>query len=342
MKDEGPFILEWLAYNRLIGVTDFVIYTNDCSDGTVALLAALQAAGLVQALPNPAPPGKPLQMAALAAAQRLAVLREADWVFVTDVDEFLDIRAGAGRIPDLIAACGWPLAISVPMRMMANGGVADFADLPVVQQFTRSHAPEAWNGRAGIEVKTLTARGFPVKYLGVHRPFLRSGHDLRACPVAWTDGTGRVVPRAFMLAETRRRRYRLAAAGATEFASLRHYTLRSLDSYLVKSARGDANRPNRRFGLGYWLARNDAAVAAPEMLRWLGPLQAEMARLRAVPGVAAAHEACVARHRAMVAGLMARAEFRALRAALVAASPDLGGSGLVEGIWWTGLQDDDE
>ncbi|MGB8813172.1 MAG: glycosyltransferase family 2 protein, partial [Paracoccaceae bacterium] len=34
MKNEGPFILEWIAYHRMIGVDDFLIYTNDCSDGT--------------------------------------------------------------------------------------------------------------------------------------------------------------------------------------------------------------------------------------------------------------------------------------------------------------------
>jgi hypothetical protein len=41
MKNEGPFILEWLAYHRAIGVEDFLIYTNDCSDGTDTMLELL-------------------------------------------------------------------------------------------------------------------------------------------------------------------------------------------------------------------------------------------------------------------------------------------------------------
>ena len=41
MKDEAPYILEWIAHHRGIGFTDFLIYTNDCSDGTDLLLDRL-------------------------------------------------------------------------------------------------------------------------------------------------------------------------------------------------------------------------------------------------------------------------------------------------------------
>ncbi|MBL4556550.1 MAG: glycosyltransferase family 2 protein [Rhodobacteraceae bacterium] len=54
MRDEGPYVLEWLAWHKAIGVTDFVVFTNDCTDGTDALLDRLDAAGEVMHLPNPA------------------------------------------------------------------------------------------------------------------------------------------------------------------------------------------------------------------------------------------------------------------------------------------------
>ena len=53
MKDEGPFILEWLAYHRAIGFDDFLVYTNECSDGTDTLLELLQSKGIVQHRDNP-------------------------------------------------------------------------------------------------------------------------------------------------------------------------------------------------------------------------------------------------------------------------------------------------
>ena len=38
VKNEGPFLLEWIAFNRLIGVTDFLFYSNDCTDGSTRLV----------------------------------------------------------------------------------------------------------------------------------------------------------------------------------------------------------------------------------------------------------------------------------------------------------------
>ena len=39
LRNEAPFIVEWVAHMRAIGVTDLLVYTNDCDDGTEALLA---------------------------------------------------------------------------------------------------------------------------------------------------------------------------------------------------------------------------------------------------------------------------------------------------------------
>ena len=38
MRDEGPYLLEWVAYHRLIGFTDIVVCSNDCVDGSPAHL----------------------------------------------------------------------------------------------------------------------------------------------------------------------------------------------------------------------------------------------------------------------------------------------------------------
>jgi hypothetical protein len=47
MRNEAPFLLEWIAYHQHIGVTDYLIYTNDCEDGTDFLLDRLAALGVV-------------------------------------------------------------------------------------------------------------------------------------------------------------------------------------------------------------------------------------------------------------------------------------------------------
>ena len=47
MRNEGPYILEWLAYHRCIGFTDVLVCTNDCVDESPALLDRLEGLGLL-------------------------------------------------------------------------------------------------------------------------------------------------------------------------------------------------------------------------------------------------------------------------------------------------------
>ncbi|MFW8637225.1 glycosyltransferase family 2 protein [Cribrihabitans pelagius] len=318
VKNEGPFLLEWIAFHRLAGVTDFLFYSNDCSDGTAELLDALARRGLVTHLPNPAR-GRHYQMEALKDARRQAVVTEADYVWIADVDEFANIHAPGHSFPALIEACGSPQAVSLSFQFFANGNVAEFADRPVIAQFTRSHNPDLWCGDTAIEVKTLVRRDFPLQYYGAHRPFLRKGLPPRKRP-SWRDGSGRPVPQPFLLAEGTEHIRKLPARGARELAALNHYALRSLDSYLVKHDRGDVNREHRAFDLGYWRERNDAAWQDRSILRHLPALEGALAELKSDPGIAALHDTCVRLHLARRDALLAEPACQALRAELLAAS----------------------
>ncbi len=57
MKDEGPFVLEWIAHHLAVGFTDLVVYTNDCSDGTDDMLIRLEEMGLAASPPQRDPRG---------------------------------------------------------------------------------------------------------------------------------------------------------------------------------------------------------------------------------------------------------------------------------------------
>lgn len=317
VKNEGPFLLEWIAFNRVIGVTDHLFYSNDCTDGTSELLDALADAGICEHLPNPAE-GRNYQMEALKAAKVHPMVQDADWVWIADVDEFLNIHVGKGTISDLIDACGDPQAISATFQFFANDGIEGFEDRPVIEQFTNSHNPDLWTDQTAIEVKTLMRQDFPLKYFGAHRPFFRDKLPEAKRPM-WTDCSGRKVQHRFLVAANPRRIRKFPAHGARDFATLNHYALRSLDSYIVKNDRGDVNRENRNFDDTYWLERNDDAYEDTSIQKYLPRLKAEMDRLKALPNVGALHDECVVKHRAAAARLMEDQDYVALREQLKAA-----------------------
>lgn len=307
MKNEGPFILEWIAYHRAIGVDDFLIYTNDCTDGTDRMLDLLQRKGIVQHRVNPWRPGGALkpQHAALQAAEAEAVIRDCDWAICMDVDEFINVRIGDGTLAALYRAMGDANMISLTWRLFGNADIVAYQDRFVIEQFTRC-APEivrkphqAWG------FKTLFRNIDIYKKMGVHRPKgLRP--DLWD-QVRWLNGSGRPMPR-----EMFRNGWRSTLdTYGYDWVQLNHYAVRSVESFLVKRDRGRVNHVDRDQGLNYWFRMNHNAEEDRSILRMLPRLRAEHDRLMADPEIRAAHEFSVACHRAKIRELLAQDNYRA-------------------------------
>jgi hypothetical protein len=298
MKNEGPFILEWLAYHRAIGVDDFLIYTNDCTDGTDDMLRILQDRGLVQHRDNPyRQSGMKPQHAALAAAQDEPVVDTAKWLVCIDVDEFINVKCGDGSLDALFAAVPDANMISMTWRLFGNADVGQYVDVPVVRQFTCC-APEltrkphvAWG------FKTLFQNRGIFKKMGVHRP--KGLQPQLVDEITWVNGSGRAVPRSM---------YRNAWRSTLDtvgydLVQLNHYAVRSAESFLVKRDRGRVNHVDRDQGLAYWFRMNNNAETDNSIQRGLPALEAELARLTSDPEIAAAHHSSVASHRAKISEL---------------------------------------
>ncbi|MEO1733597.1 MAG: glycosyltransferase family 2 protein, partial [Pseudomonadota bacterium] len=190
----------------------------------------------------------------------------------------------------------------------------------VISQFLHSHNPDIWCDQTSAEVKTLVRHGFPLNYYGAHRPF----HDEdmpRDQQPKWTDASGRGIPVQFRKRVNKRRIRAFPAGGARKFATLNHYALRSLDSYLVKNDRGDVNREYREFDDTYWRERNDAAYFDDSILRYMDPLRKEMDALMALPGVADLHEEAVHLHLKKRDELLETEHYQKMRETLLNASP---------------------
>ncbi len=147
MKDEGPFVVEWVAHHLALGFTEVMVYTNDCSDGTDALLKRLEALDIgVHHRENVIPEGmKPHpSMLKLAADEQLVI--DSDWLLVLDADEFMVINHPSGTLDGLVADLNAmdAQAMVLTWRIFGSSGIRDWSRAPITDQFTRA-APEFWN-----------------------------------------------------------------------------------------------------------------------------------------------------------------------------------------------------
>lgn len=312
MKNEGPFILEWLAHHRAIGFDDILVYTNDCSDGTDALLDLLQDRGLVRHRDNPfRQSGLKPQHAALQAAEDEPVIRDADWITCIDVDEFINIKAGDGTLDALFAAVPGANMVAMTWRLFGNGDVDGFRDTFVTEQFLQCAPEYARKPHQAWGFKTLFRNIGLFKKLGVHRP--KGLNPQLWEQINWVNGSGRAMPRGMF-----RNGWRSTVATyGYDLVQLNHYAVRSAESFLVKRDRGRVNHVDRDQGLAYWFRMNNNAVEDRSILPRLAAARAELERLVADPAIAAAHADCVARHRAKIAALKATPSYAAFHADLV-------------------------
>lgn len=254
VKNEGAFLLEWLAHHRAVGFTDFLVFSNDCEDGTDAMLDRLQTLGWLTHVRNPGPWEEGPQWAALKAADRHPLKAQADWVMFLDVDEFVNIHTGDRTLPALLAALPEATAITLTWRMFGNCGVVGPLAGRVTETFTRA-APAVlyWPWRAAM-FKTLFRNDGIYGKLGVHRP--RAPDRARLDGARWFDGAGRALAPAFATGRV------FSDFGQDNYslAQLNHYALGSMADYLVKCDRGRANRTAEPFDMGYWIERNFCAV----------------------------------------------------------------------------------
>ena len=97
VKNEGAFLLEWLAHHRATGFSDFLVFSNDCTDGTDLMLDRLQAMGWLTHIRNNATSPRGPQWAALKAADTHPAKASADWILCLDIDEFVNVRSEERR-----------------------------------------------------------------------------------------------------------------------------------------------------------------------------------------------------------------------------------------------------
>lgn len=286
IRDEGPWLLDWLAHHLSAGFTHFLIASHDCTDGTDRLLDALDKAGIITHLPFDPEGDASVQWQAMKLLSKHKRYTSADIALFFDVDEYLVLD---GLTIDALMGA----ADAVPLRwhLFGHSGQSHWDDRPVTERFTQA-APDGINLPLAHFFKTLH-RPSAFRELGVHRPKGKQAN--------WASASGQALPPAFAAQQSRINLFGVPQNG--ERAWLNHYSVRSIEEFVLKSARGLPNHMNKPIAAGYWAERNFNTVTDTR----IAPMQSGATAAReGLRDFDALHAASEAHHRAALSALKSK------------------------------------
>ena len=278
VKDEGPFLLEWVAHHRVLGFDQIFIASNDCRDGTDRLLAALDVAGFITHVPNKVAPSQIPQHSGYDRIRRDHDIDSADWLMMLDADEFLNVHVGDHRVQDLTR---WADPDIDVIALCAMG----FTDAPQINwQPGRVCAlfptAVAVDHKANGAVKTLTRQ--PSRFKGIHNHHMVGWQGEGAVQVLRGDGTRFALPGSVPIWKKLRNLPQRDISH--RLAQYNHYAVKTWDSFMLRKDRGRGAVPSSvtdraRHTEAYFAQNSQGSGPEPSILRYAAEVEAMMAEM---------------------------------------------------------------
>ena len=213
LRNEAPYLEEWLAYHHALGVQHFFVYDNGSDDELAEVIETWLNHGLVTLVHWPLPGG---QIDAYSHAVRFFG-PSVEWLAFVDVDEFV-VPLVDDDIPTLLAR--WPEAADVRMPRVDFGfsGHRTPPEALTIEAFTGVADVFGRDPAKPPRVKTVL-RSRSVSAMGIHTA---SVADIAV------SADGRPVP------------HETIGAACHAFVQLNHYYTRSFEEFEAKRFRGSA------------------------------------------------------------------------------------------------------
>ena len=252
VKDEAPYIEEWLGYHHALGVQHFFIYDNGSTDGLPELMERWINHGLVTLLTWPLPGG---QIDAYSHALRFFG-PSFDWLAYFDVDEFV-VPLVDDDIPTLLAR--WPDAadVRIPRVDFGFSGHREAPKLLSIEAYTERANVFGRDPAKPPRVKTVVQpRG--ISAVGIHTATVADA------PIS---ADGDPVPT------------RTVGKGCHGFVQLNHYYTRSFEEFEAKRFRGSGTGRIARPGIPFDLPSEGTDESA---LRFVERTRAMLERMHSL------------------------------------------------------------
>lgn len=219
-KNEGRYIREWVLYHLSIGMDRIIVYDNESTDDTPAILNDLAQKYPVTRIVWPSVQRKSPQRSAYNDA--VGLVKHCEWGLFIDIDEFIvpwghvDFPAFISTIPSTVGA------VAINWQTFGSSGVTSSDYASVIKTFTRCGGP-TW--MHNLHFKTL-ARLSMIQEMKIHEVVLKDGDKVNS----------RLEPLV------------LSAEGRSDSVThagiqLNHYQSKTFEEFNQRMSRGNANFP---------------------------------------------------------------------------------------------------
>ena len=225
VKNEGPWILEWVVHHKLLGFDEILIYSNDCDDYTHELLDHLQSLGYITHVQAAYDKAKPYQRQFLDQVEQHPICQQASWILYIDADELLSLKAH-NNVKDFLSHYQQTDLLLLFWKCFGSSEHIDWGMGLMMERFTKAACSQTFKG--------FFKTGHKIRRLGIHRPIYHSQEEYLVQntnnqPVILDDITGH---------------FKVEPGNVSyKFAQINHYITKSKAEYCSKQ--------NRAYGHNY-------------------------------------------------------------------------------------------
>ena len=303
-RNEAMWLLEWVAFQHAVGFNQVFVISNDCTDNSDRMLDRLASMGEVVHLRQQTTPGAAPQVTGCALALDHPRMAEVAWAFHCDIDEYLNVTCGEGKVADLIETvlrAGPTDCIAVNWRMFGSAGRRSWHGAPVLTTFTLTEAQL----RKGRAMQKCLFR--PEAFAAVHCHMPK--HPRKDTPILRNSAGLEMPNEPLFLPQQMRHQTASHAMISWENAALNHYAIRAQDVFLLKNLRGDGmslTHEKYRLGSPFWKFAERTEIEDRSILRHWPEVAARLERYRADPEIRAIEAAALAEHNRLRAEILDR------------------------------------
>jgi len=225
VKNEAPYLQEWIEWHKNLGVEKFYIYDNESTDNTKKILASYIESGLVD------------YVYWKGGRQQLPVYDdclekhrlEANWIAVIDLDEFI-VPMKDKTIPDFLKRFENFSAVEINWLVYGSSGAKEKEPGTIMERF-RQHS--LFENVLNRKIKTIVNPRRVFNFIGAHEASRICGRI--------ADSHGNAITRNYHERQPQH-----------DVIRLNHYATKSYDEFLKKRARGSARGDVKRLQLKYF------------------------------------------------------------------------------------------